>query len=414
MPRALSQLHQYKMSDDGKGSAAIPAWQRGQKPLQAEGKNEMRPEDPPPTTAESEPQEVPIPTPVAEHSTTSTEDPGPSDAQLRENMKSFLEDPAIKSAPMEKKRAFFESKGIPKAMVDEVLKGEEAAFSASDFEGFKQQQQTPPQINTPPPRPQQQQASGPPIIMYPEHLEEAHKPPPLITPGRLVNTAYFFGGIAALVYGASKYLVTPMSASLTDARHEFAAHSQSKVDEMNERLEKLVSRIPPGAKTVKPADDGVVGEDTDSETSDPTELYHRDMGTQTSPAQSRRSSSSSDSVSKPTKKDPITYQTDGLKILSSHLNEMLDGNNEVESANKERQDSLNKLRHNVDGMMYGSLGSLGGANIWSQTEDAAKKREREQQDAVEELKKEIRGVKGVLLSAKRFPGVTGQAQKAGA
>lgn len=405
------------MSDNGKGGAAIPAWQqRSQKPLQFEGKDE-RPTEPTTTPMEgqtdAEPKEVPIPSPEAEDSVTNTEEAGPSDEQLQESMKSFLQDPAVKNAPMEKKRAFFKSKGIPQKMVEEILKNEEAGFSASDFEGFKQQQQAPPQLSTPPPRPQQQQLSGPPIIMYPEHLEEAHKPPPLITPGRLVNTAYFVGGLAALIYGASKYLVTPMSDSLTEARHEFATHSQSKVDEMNSKLEKLVTKVPPGAKTIRPQDEGATDEDADSVTSDPTVFYHRDMGTQTSPPQSRRSSSSSDEVAQPKRKDPIAYQNTVLSILHSHLNEILDTGNRVETANKERQDSLNKLRHNVEGMLYGSMG---GINVWNQTEVAAKKREKEQQDAVEDLKKEIRGVKGVLLSAKRFPGVTGQApgQRVGA
>lgn len=392
------------MSDDDKGGAAVPAWQRSQKPAQVEGSNGVQPDN----AQDSEPKEVPIPTPGAEDSASSTEEPEPSDMQLRENMKSFLQDPAVKNAPMEKKRAFFESKGIPKEMVEDVLKAEEAGFSAIDFEGFQQQQiqqeAAPPPVTTPPPRPQQQ-ASGPPIIMYPEHLEEAHKPPPLITPGRLMNTAYFVGGLATLIYGASKYLVTPMSDSLTEARHDFATHSQGKLDEINERLEKLVSKVPPGARAQKRTEDGEVGEDADSETSDPTELYHRDMGTQTSPPQSRRSSSSSDSPSKPTKKDAISYQSNGLSILSSHLNELLEASSKVESANKERQDSLNKLRHNVDGMMYGNIGGL---NVWNQTEDAAKKKKDEQSDAVEEFKKEIRGMKGILLSAKRFPGVAGQ------
>lgn len=371
----------------------------------------MRPDNPAsPTTNESdETKEVPIPTPTTEETAAGTDEAGPDDVQLRENMKSFLLDPAVKDAPLDRKRAFFESKGIPKDMMEEVLKAEQASFNAADFEGFKQQQQEQhaPPTNTPPPRPQQQQASGPPIIMYPEHLEEAHKPPPLITPSRLVNAVYAVGGCAALLYGASKYLVTPMSASLTEARHDFATHSQSKLDEMNQRLEKLVSKIPAGAKTAQSQDENAVGEDTDSETSDPTELYHRDMGTQTSPPQSRRSSSSSDDSTQAKKKDPTTYETDRLSALNSHLNELLDASSRVETVNKERQDSLNKLRHDVDSMMYGSIG---GVNIWTQTEEAAKKREKEQQDAVEELKKEIRGVKGVLLSAKRFPGVAGQAQ----
>jgi hypothetical protein len=41
----------------------------------------------------------------------------------------------------------------------------------------------------------------------------------------------------------------------------------------------------------------------------------------------------------------------------------------------------------------GGVGAMDGSNSNSKKED----------DAIEELKKDIRGVKGVLLSAKRFP-----------
>ena len=395
------------MADDD-NAAGIPAWQRKpqQQPLQPDNAASHPPPAHTTLDADTELREVPIPTPT----TDATTDASPaSDAQLREDVKTFLEDPAVKNASTEKKRAFFTTKGIPSHIIDELVKDDAPTFSTNDFASFKQQV-VPTAQPTMPSRLQQRVAGGPPIIMYPEHLQEAHKPPPLITPARLLNTTYFVGGLAALIYGASKYLVTPMSDSLTEARHELAAHSQSKIDEMNEKLESLVSKVP--AFTSQNRGEGVDGEeDAESVTSDPTELYHRDMGTQTSPPLTRSSSSSSDADgTKAPKKTPTEYQSAALGILQSHLQDMLSASERVEQANKTRKESADKLRHYLDEVSYGTMTSL---NIWGQTAEANKKREAQSEDAVEELKKEIRGVKGVLLSAKRFPGVTGQ-QRVGA
>lgn len=355
----VSDCSKDKMADSSRKPAGIPSWQRKQQPLQDES---LAPT--PPAPQHEDPTEVPIPTPNDEDETTGKETEGPVEAPQSANVNTF---------------------------------------NPGDFATFKQESATPPQPSTPAPRPQQRHTNGPPIIMYPEHLEEAHKPPPLITPGRLLNMTYFVGGLAALIYGASKYLVTPMSDSLTDARHDFATHSLCKIDEMNEKLETLVSKVPDKKSR---SDDQEAEDDAESDTSDPTELYHRDMGTQTSPPLTRSSSSSSDAdATKPAKKTPTEYQSAGLSIMHSHLQDMLNAGERMEKENKERQDSANKLRHYLDGVMYGGMSSL---NVWGQTEEAAGKREEESEDAVEELKKEIRGVKGVLLSAKRFPGVAGR------
>ncbi|KAK5164141.1 uncharacterized protein LTR77_010232 [Saxophila tyrrhenica] len=403
------------MGDDD-SNPAIPAWQRAQKqqpaPSPSEG-SEKGQSAADQGIREYEPKEIEIATPVEPAATAaaeemSTEETTPT-LQLQ-HMQTFLEDPAVKNAPMEKKRAFFESKGISKEQIDQALNTEQSPLSVNDFESFKQTQD-PSAVASPPPRQQQQQASGPPIITYPEFLVEAHKPPPLITPARIVNTAYIVSGVAAMLYGASKYLVTPMSDSLTSARHDFATHSQSKIDEMNERLTKLVSKVP-APKAEQP--DGTA-EDDESVTSDPTELYHRDMGTQTSPPPSRTSSLSSEAAEK---KDPTDHAIKGLDILHSHLSDELARSTTLETANKTRQESLNKLRSYLDTLMYTNTayGPMWNSseNSWSDVGAEGKKEgkdkgKKKEEDVVEELKREIRGVKGVLLSAKRFPGVVGRA-----
>lgn len=398
---------------------AIPAWQRAGRPTEQavitagepkEGQPSKAPE-----TREDEPKEIEIPTPeepaaVAAAAELTSE--GTTSTLQRQHMQTFLEDPAVKDAPMEKKRAFFESKGISKDQIDQALGFQQTTLSTNDFESFQHaqtQSASPSQQQH-----QQQRLTGPPIITYPEFLVEAHKPPPLITPARMINTAYVVSGVAAILYGASKFLVTPMSDSLTEARHDFAVHSQSKVDEMNERLTNLVSKVPgPTKKDLARELESM--DDDDSITSDPTELYHRDMGTQTSTPPTRSSSLSSSSPAtlggKVEKPSPTDHANSVLTILHSHLDEFSTRNTQIEGANKEKMDSMNKLRSYLDGLMYtnSAYGGIWSDEGWKADGKKEDKDKAAKEDVVEELKKEIRGVKGVLLSAKRFPGVAGRA-----
>lgn len=281
-------------------------------------------------------------------------------------------------------------------------------FGRDEFADFKQRQVE--QMNTPPPQ-QQQQAThtAPPIITYPEFLVEAHKPSPLITPTRVLNTLYVAGGISTLLYAASKYIVTPMVDTLHESRHDFLSHSQSKVDELNSRLSKLVSKQPGG--TIMPSD----VDDDDSDLSDPTELYHRDMGTQTElPLEAK---STIRNVEEEKKKEHVEYAANGLKIIESHISEMADASDQAGEAHKDRREKMNELRHYLDQLLYGTAGgplwtedsiknaygtssAMGGIGAMDSSNTNNNKKE---DDAIEELKKEIRGVKGVLLSAKRFP-----------
>ena len=395
------------MADD-KAKPSIPAWQQAhQQQAKTTTDDGVKVEctGTPPTTDGPEATKTGLPAPTEPAVVSAAEEAFPSDASAAsqlENMKTFLEDPAVKNTSPEKKRAFFESKGIAADLIDQALKSEGAPFNANDFESFKKTQaQAVQPVSQPPAQPTQ---TAPPIITYPEFLVEAHKPAPLITPGRIVNTAYIAGTLYALLYGASKFLVTPLSLSLADARHDFTQHSQSKLDELNTRLTALATKLPPAKKDAASSDD--IDTDVSSETSDPTELYHRDMGTQTSPLPSRRPSSSLSAFEAEKKKDPLTHSTTVLAILQSHLADMLARAEGLEQPNKDRQESMNRLRSYVDTLMYASPGSYG---MWnSSAEEGEREKKGREEDVVEEVKREIRGVKGVLLSAKRFPGVAGR------
>lgn len=271
-----------------------------------------------------------------------------------------------------------------------------SSFATNDFETFRQdeQQHSRPAATTA--RPTQQTTAAPPIITYPEFLVQAHKPPPLITPSRVLNCTYGAAAVAALVYGASKWILNPMQDGLSEARHDFFTHSQTKLDELNERLSKVVTNIPDPKQGGASSD--VDGDEADSVTSDPTELYHRDMGTQTSPPPTRRSSLPGGAAQ--AYKDPVTYQVGALAIIKSHLDELATGSEKTAEAYKDRQETTNKLRHYLDGLTYG-----GASYVWQSSEDAMALRNGNgsKNDEIENFKKEIRAVKGLMLSAKRFP-----------
>lgn len=344
---------------DGKPKVAIPAWQRAAPPT-------------PPATED----------PVSSQPETSDEPASDSPDSLPQEQSNNAE-PADASPPTDS----VEEKG--------------PAFGITDFETFKQhEQQQHARREAPPPPVQQARPAAPPIITYPEFLVEAHKPPPFITPARVLNTVYVAGGAATLLYAASKWIISPMVDSLSEARHDFFIHSTSKVDDFNERLSKIVSKVPDAKTDLHTSEvDADDADDADSETSDPTELYHRDMGTQTSPTISPSVPEATDEK----KKDAVTYQTGALETMREHINELAEGSEKAAEANKDRQDTVNKLRHYLDGLIYSSSG----ISTWQTSEDAiSTKNDKSGEDAIEELKKEIRGVKGVLLSAKRFPAVS--------
>ncbi|CAC9889152.1 unnamed protein product [Aureobasidium pullulans] len=376
------------------------------------------------------------------------------------HVRKFLEDPAVKDAPLDKKKAFLLSKNVSEDMIYQVLGSidaqdatdtdgsKEAArqeFEASkaepstdgsteaakqEFDASKKSPQPPSYVRTTDgsteaakqefdaskavsfsaaefkatnpsttPAPALLRRDVPPIITYPEFLVQPQKPPPLVTVSRLINATYIAGALTASAYALSKYIIAPMADNLNDARHDLFEHTIDHVSEFNDKLSKLVSTVPSSVKSLPQTPAEFADFDNESVTSDPTELFHHDVGTQTSPSLSRRPSVASDiEVIRP---DTVPLkQTNRLEIMKSHISEILEGSESNGASNQTLQESISETRHYLDGLYYTPPSYSWNADNSLNTSGTSKDK---QPDAAVALKAEIRGVKGVLLSAKRFP-----------
>ncbi|KAI5195061.1 hypothetical protein AUEXF2481DRAFT_537845 [Aureobasidium subglaciale EXF-2481] len=377
-----------------------------------------------------------------------------------DRVRKFLQDPAVKDASPDKKRAFLLSKDISEDAIDRLMTSadserkdtdadkdtaiQDATGSTTDASTEAAQQEfdaskTTPQpqayvrttdgsqdaakqefdaskavsfsptefraanpSTTPAPPPQQPRRDIPPIVTYPEFLVQPQKPPPLVTVSRLINATYIAGALTASAYALSKYIIAPMADNLNDARHDLFEHTSDYVDDFNDRLSEIVSTIPSQAKSFLPNTAESADFDMESVTSDPTELFHRDVGTQTSPSLSRRTSLSSDTDVVKVKPDTVPVkQATRLEIIKSHLAELLEGTESNGASNQTLQESVGETRQYLDGLYYTPPSYSWNADNTLNTNGAKDK----QPDAAVALKAEIRGVKGVLLSAKRFPSV---------
>lgn len=326
----------------------------------------------------------------------------------------FLRDEGVRDASDEEKIAFLESKGLSKADIEAavalvkneiknptLLDTKSVSFiptaTSPDFaQAFVAEQARPPIP----------QRDVTPIITYPEFLVQPQKPPPLITAQRLLTTAYIGGGVSAAIYGASKFLITPMTEALTHARHEFAENAQERLDELNHKLSNIVSVDPKTNLNMRinlqQADSVSEADTTDS---DPTELFHRDYGTQTSPVlkaapshpPSDMSSLELDSTNETVK--TVNSELIQLSSLKSSCSALNDRNASETSGTEEISNSIKSLRQYLDLLInppynYSSSNQVSGTKA-----DGAKTGD----DEIQKLKAEIRGVKGVLLSARNFP-----------
>lgn len=183
-----------------------------------------------------------------------------------------------------------------------------------------------------------------------------------------------------------------MTHGLSESRCDFASHTQEQLKELNQRLRKAVSVDP--ASKVKPLEDAA--DDVSEADSDPTELYHRDYGTQTTPNLSRRPSASADPH--PT----VTAQENRLKIIKSHLQELQTTNSSQSTSRDAVRTKVSDLTTYLTEMdyqnqYYPGTGRYGSTFGWSNGNQEFKN------DQIEALKNDIRAVKGVFLSARNFP-----------
>lgn len=198
----------------------------------------------------------------------------------------------------------------------------------------------------------------------------------------------------ATMYGLSKYIIAPMAQNLAESRHEFAAHAQEQLLELNKKLGEAVS-VDPATKAKKSVSE--MGDDVSEADSDPTELYHRDYGTQTTPNLSRRPS-----IAEKDAHPTVTAQESRLKIISSHLNEISANRTTSRASQDSLQTKVSDLTSYLNDMSYqnqyySSMGGLYGGSYGLPSGKDGKK------DQIEILKQDIRAVKGVFLSARNFP-----------
>ncbi|KAF3895421.1 Peroxisomal membrane anchor protein conserved region-domain-containing protein [Trichophyton interdigitale] len=357
---------------------------------------------------------------------------------LLEQARRFLQDESISEASTDKKIAFLESKGLSNDEIHTLLgisRNTQASASASDDTGSnglteeqesQSKKETAGEASSQPtqspaaasasPAPTSTASSSPskdvpPIITYPEFLLRQSKPP-LITFQNFLYTLYATAGIAASVYGASEYLAKPMLASLNCARHEFSETVQGNLKALNEKLEGSVSKVP-ASSTARPKGISMDNEseaDNESVTSDPTELFHRDIATQTTDLELSAPSQTAVGTEAQTisPQSVIEEHHSRLQSLSSSLASVVTAEKYSDSTRGYAKDRLSELQTYLDSLTYSAPLYLSSALYGSYDDSAdAKKAANGEDEAIAAFKAEIRSVKGTLLSARNFPSGSG-------
>ncbi|BCR96526.1 peroxisomal membrane protein PEX14 [Aspergillus luchuensis] len=389
-------------------------------------------------------------------STSSPTSDDTSRSALIEQAAKFLEDESIRDAPTDRKVTFLQSKGLREDEINTLLGITSSTPKASDTTEEEEEKTaspdtTPPSSTDPAPASAPDQTNNastssttqptpsssnttptpsptppktttttttrdiPPIITYPEFLSTPTKPPPLVTLRSVLYTLYGAAGLSASFYGASEYLIKPMLSNLTSARQELASTATSNLQKLNEKLEQNVSVIPESLKnkTANTENDSS-STDTESITSDPTELFHRDVATQTATSDFAATyNNNKTGTDKDSPADPTAAVTDHLKRLESirsQLRECSDTEKESSTLDSGMRTRLNELHHYLDGLIYSKPGfnPLSGYGMYSTPgmdsgSGSATGVGKGEEDAIANFRAEIRGVKGALLSARNFP-----------
>ena len=352
-----------------------------------------------------------VSSPVTAQETTVPE----ADQYTLEAARKWLDDENIRNQPRDRKIAFLKGKGLENEAIQSLL-GYEKANTTTELKTVhdsttdiveKPRAETQPEATAPSIITQTSRRDVPPIITYPEFLLRPQKPPPLVTAERLIYAAYAFAGISTLTYGASKFIVQPMLDTLTSAREQLASTALQDLEKLNTKLESTVSHVPYIASSQLLKREGEYHDvDAESVDSDPTELFHRDIGIQTSPPRSRSSSTSSSDLKS---KDPATRHASSLSSLLSNLKSLnppedsdpFPTTDKLKDTVSNFQTYLNTLQFSGSSYrtdynsIYTSALTSDGKKISKSPNDT---------DEAAKLKAEIRALKGVLLSSRNFPG----------
>ncbi|KAF5869306.1 putative peroxin 14 17 protein [Botrytis fragariae] len=331
---------------------------------------------------------------------------------ILEQARKFLEEDDVKNASTDKKIAFLESKGLEGDDIQELLgvSRNDEATNTSITEVKSPDPKTQPQLlprNSSPSTPTnyaQIPRDQAPIITYPEFLVQPSASTPLITKHRLLTTLYLFGSLSFLLHGTNTFLIRPMLNTLTESRLSLSSATLNNLQKLIHKLENTVSEIPPTYHHHKPLQPEYLDSDAGSVTSDPTELFHRDIGVQTSlPSSPLQTPSSPSLISHAnTATTATTIQTSRLTTLQGTLSSLLEDSTYESSTSEELETKMSILKEYLQGLVFSTpTFSYGSGGFGSGDRNGNNK---EGEDEIAKVKKEIRGVKGVLLSARSFPG----------
>lgn len=160
------------------------------------------------------------------------------------------------------------------------------------------------------------------------------------------------------------------------------------MDALNEKLGRAVSVVPKGGAKLTEEEKGSEDDDSDT-TEDMAPLFNRTVGTQTSPPPSP--STPSTNSPEPHPPDVISSHETSLQSLQALLSSLLPSSNLNVDTSKDVKSQLTDLNDYLNGLSFPAFRDEGSKD-----------------DAVNKLKADIRGVKGVLLSARNFPSGTGR------
>ncbi|OAA79899.1 peroxin Pex14/17-Penicillium chrysogenum [Akanthomyces lecanii RCEF 1005] len=307
----------------------------------------------------------------------------------------FLDDENVKNEARDKKVAFLKSKGVEDAHVQTLLGDVHETITAKG----------PTDTSSTPQKSASAAADRAPIVTYPEFLTKPQRPPPLVTTQGLLNTLYGFAGLSTLVYGVSKYVAEPMIENLNGARQELHDTTASRLEELVNQLERTVSVVPPPKHAAlfdsppASAATNIVNEEEDDE--DPAEMFHRDVGTQTSFSDAL--TSAADDIEQPETKQPAVLQhAKGVTKLAKCVSGLRDA---VVSQSGDFEDikaQVEHFREDLDRMIFPQMDFTPGS--YGMMSTAGSKNEPD--DEVRKARDNIRRIKGVLLSTRSFPAST--------
>ncbi|KAL2875997.1 hypothetical protein SGCOL_008849 [Colletotrichum sp. CLE4] len=357
-------------SDDSGSTPGIPSWQRDQK---------KEPELEPETTTSQD----------------AKQDDVPSREDSLEVARKFLQDEEIKDAPRAAKETFLKTKGISPEDIEQLL-GSSASEPAQETPSPSPPSQT--EISLP------RQTDQPPVITYPEFLTKPIRPPPLVTANGILNTLYAFAGISTLLYGTSKYLVQPMVENLTEARYDLHETTSQNLAKIIEKLEGTVSEIPAPKKPASAIENKDIPDDDASSADDPTEMFHRDIGTQTSipstPSLTTWGETNNNANGSDKDKSATDRQADKLtwfKNQAAWLKTTVVGDADDVADLKAKMDVL---KDDLVQLAYPSPSDYAGGSSYALYGGP---RKNEPEDEIKKARDNIRRVKGVLLSTRNFP-----------